>query len=250
MKKILVIGGVLALVAVIALVVVFMNLNGIVKKGVETVGPQITSTEIKLDAVNIMPFSGSGKLKGFFVGNPAGYKTPFLAKMGEVSVGLQLKSLKSDTIVIEEVAITNPEFTYEGGLSQNNLKKLLANIDSTTAAASKEKSPSGSERKLMIKDLTIKGAKVHFSFTGMGGKALSLPLPDIHLTNLGTENKGATVAQVVQAVTKEVVGSVDKIAVQAFNQIGKLGQDAVNSATKEAGKAVDKATDKVKGLFK
>ena len=43
----------LLVIVVIAVVIVGFSLGGIVKKGVETVGPQITKTSIVLDAVDV-----------------------------------------------------------------------------------------------------------------------------------------------------------------------------------------------------
>src|SRR5438128_11352054 len=70
-------------------------LGSIVKKGVETVGPQITGTEIKLDSATLSLLSGSGKLKGLLVGNPVGFKTESAIKVGSVSVGVVAGSVVS-----------------------------------------------------------------------------------------------------------------------------------------------------------
>jgi hypothetical protein len=244
MKKLLIIVAVIAVLGIVGLGVLFMNLGKIVKKGVETAGPPVTKTEVKLDSVLLSPFSGSGKLKGLFVGNPEGYKTPSAIKMGEIEVVVQIASLKSDIIVIDKVAINAPEITFEGGLTGSNLKKILANVEAATGGPSK--TGSKSETKMKIKDLTITGGKISFSITGMGGKTLSAPLPDLHLTNIGTDDKGATVAQVTKQVLGEVVGNVDKIAAKLISEVGNMGKEAVKGATDQ----LNKATKGVKGLFK
>ena len=76
MKKVLLIVAVLVVVAVVALFVVGSNLDGIVKKAVETAGPKITQTSVTLDGVSLSPRSGSGAIKGLTVGNPSGYSSP------------------------------------------------------------------------------------------------------------------------------------------------------------------------------
>jgi len=242
MKKIIL--GIAAVVVVAvagALIYLFLNLNLIVKKGVETVGPQITKTEVKLDGASLSPFSGSGSLKGLLVGNPEGYKTPSALKLGEVSVAVSLSSLKSDTIVVDKVAIVAPEITFEGGLTGNNLKKIQANVEA--AVGSSKTSDSG--KKILVKDLTISGAKVNLSFTGLGGKSITMPLPDIHLQNLGTADKGLTSAELTKQVLGEMIGNVDKVAAKAFAEVGKLGKEAVNTAAEQ----LDKTTKGIKGLF-
>ena len=71
MKKFLLIAGIgTAVVIIIVAVVVAFFLDGIVKKGVETFGPQITKVSVNLEAVHIVLFTGSAKVTGLVVGNP------------------------------------------------------------------------------------------------------------------------------------------------------------------------------------
>ena len=106
MKKLIVriLIGVVALVLV-ALVVIFFSLNSIVKKGVETVGPKLTKVDVRLGSAKLSPFSGSGQLTKLFVGNPEGYKTPSAIQVGDVKMGVEVGSLFSNTLAVDEVNI-------------------------------------------------------------------------------------------------------------------------------------------------
>src|SRR3954463_16668372 len=140
MKKIVIrVGMVLALLVVVVLVVVFFSLNSIVKKGVETVGPQLTKVEVRLGAANLSPFSGSGQLTKLFVGNPEGYKTPSAIQLGDIKIGVKVGSVLSDTIIVDEINIQAPEITLEGTLSGNNLSKILDNLTAASANEPKTK---------------------------------------------------------------------------------------------------------------
>lgn len=242
MKKILIVGSIIAVIVIVALVVVFLNLDRIVKQGVETVGPKVTKTEVRLDGVSLSPFSGSGKLKGLFIGNPQGFKTPSAIEVGAMEVQVNLASLKSDKIVVDKVVIQAPVITFEGTLSGSNLKKIMENVESVSGSSE----DTGTSKTIQIKDLTITGGKINFSFTGLGGRTVSAPLPDLHLTNIGTDDKGATVAQATKQVLGAVVSNVDKIAAKMIQEVGKLGKEAVNTAVDQ----VDKAAQGVKKLFK
>src|SRR6266550_2996112 len=138
MKK-LIVRGLIVLLILLALAVgvSFYFLGSIVKKGVETVGPQITRTEIKLDTATLSLLSGSGKLKGLFVGNPEGFKTASAIKVGAVSVGIAPGSVFSDKVHVKEVNVQAPEITFEGGLKGNNLSKLLDNVQSAAGGGDK-----------------------------------------------------------------------------------------------------------------
>src|SRR5438874_2182334 len=75
MKKFILRSAVILLVCIVLLVAASIYfLGSIIKKGFETVGPQITKTEMKMDGATLSLLSGSGKLKGLFVGNPEGFR--------------------------------------------------------------------------------------------------------------------------------------------------------------------------------
>src|SRR5881409_1074426 len=138
MKKLIIRGIVVLLVLlVVAVGVSIYFLGSIVKKGVETVGPQITGTEIKLDSATLSLLSGSGKLKGLLVGNPEGFKTESAIKVGSVSVGVVAGSVFSDKVRVTQVNVQAPEITFEGGLKGNNLSKLLDNVEASTGGKDK-----------------------------------------------------------------------------------------------------------------
>jgi hypothetical protein len=81
---------------------------------------------------------------------------------------------------------------------------------------------------------------------------MTVPLPDIHLKDIGKESQGATMQQAVA----EMIAALNKSALQAIAGSGKLlekGAEAVGEAAKGAGseaeKAGSKAVEGVKGLF-
>ena len=123
----------LALVAVviIALIVVGACLNHIVKKAVDTYGPQLTHTTVSVDAVDLSLLTGSAKVKGLAVGNPQGYKTPQSISVGLIAVGLNPMSVFSSKVVVRSIRVESPSVTFEGGLAGNNLSQILDNMNST-----------------------------------------------------------------------------------------------------------------------
>ena len=88
------------IVAVIALVALFLSLNSIVKNGVTSFGPEVIKAPISLDGVSISAFSGSGEIRGLVIGNPEGFKTPNAVKLGTASLQVKPMSLLGDKIVV------------------------------------------------------------------------------------------------------------------------------------------------------
>ena len=264
MKKIILrIGVVLAVLVLAVLLIVFFSINIIVKKGVETVGPRLTKVEMRLDSADISPFSGSGKLSGLFVGNPQGFKTPSAITVGSVKVAVQVTSVLSHTIVIDQVNVQAPDITLEGSFSGNNLTTILNNLSAATGggeAASKTSTPaptatnaaaatpapaaaSGSEKKFILKDLVIDGGKISLSMEipGLKGKAATIPMVPIHIQNIGVAEGGVTANELALAIMKplvnSVLGSAEKGVADLGGDVNKLGKQGVNDV-KQAGQGL------------
>ena len=244
----------LALVALVILAAIlgFVFLDGIVKRGVEKVGPAITKVEVKLDGVHISPFSGSGELKGLVVGNPPEFKTPQAIKVGEVGVRVVPSSVMGEKVIVRSVKVVGPEITFEGSLSGNNLNKILENVQGTEAKAQPQtkEETKAKTRKLQVDDFLISGGKVHVSSTLLGGKSATVPLPEIHFTNLGQGPEGITPAELVSKVLKEVTQESIKAAAAAIGNAGKeLTEGVKNIGTCTAGE-VGKSVKGIGDLFK
>jgi uncharacterized protein involved in outer membrane biogenesis len=253
MKK-LIIRLLIGLVVVIILAVLGIGLflDRIVKAGVETIGPRVTKVDVKLDSVSLSLLSGGGTLKGLVVGNPQGFKAPRAINVGQATLALEPRSLLSDKVIINTINVQSPEITYETDLKHSNLSQLLQNVQEATGgteakpqqpAEPKEAKPA---KKLQVDDFLITGGKIHVSVTALSGGAATVPLPNIHLQNLGQGPDGITAAE----LTKLVVDAIEKRATQAASgavtdiakgavyvtkDLGNSGSNAVNSVTKGIG---------------
>jgi uncharacterized protein involved in outer membrane biogenesis len=234
--------GVVIIVVLLGVAAVLF-LGTIVKAGVEKVGPRVAKVPVKLDGAKISLFNGDGELKGFSVGNPAGYKSPEAIKVGSIAVGLVPRSVLSDKVIIRSIRIAAPEITYETDLKGSNLQKILDNVGGS--AQQDEKAPTKQEQttktKLQVDDLVITGGKVHVAAALVG--STTVPLPEIHLKDLGQGPEGITPAElskkilsaVLDATTKAVVANVGKLP-----DAGKaIGTGAVDQLKKAGGGVSD-----------
>ena len=254
-KKILRIAVVLFVLVLAAIVAIGFFLDSIIKGGVETVGPKIAGVDVKLNSVSLSLLSGGGKIKGLVIGNPEGFKTKSAIQVGTASLAIKPGSLLSDKIVVQSVNVESPEITFEGGLKGNNLSKILENIEAV-AGGEKDSSKSGdkksqtSQKKIQVNDFSITGGKINLSMTILGGKSATVPLPDIHLKDLGTGSDGITPTELAQKVFSALLASTTKAVAGA---IGNLGKEAAGTAKDVGQGAVDsagKATKKIGDLFK
>lgn len=245
---------VVLLVVVLAVVAVGLLLDKAIKRGVETVGPMVTKTEVKLDSVSLSLLTGSGKIKGLVVGNPEGYKTPSAINLGSASLSLQPGSVLADKVIVKSINVQGPEVTFETDLKGNNLSKLLANVQASTGGTDKEPSrePAGSKpaKKLQVDDFLITGGKIHVSLTALAGQKATVPLPEIHLTNLGQGSDGITAAELTKVVISAIEKEAVKAAAGAVTDLSKTAGDLNKSLDKVTGGSADKITKGVGDLLK
>ncbi|SRR5581483_3621873 len=245
MKKLIVrIGMVVVLLVVIALAMVFFSLNSLVKKGVETVGPTLTKVDVRLDAADISPFSGSGKLSKLFVGNPEGYKTSSAIEVGSVKVAVKIGSVMSDTVVVDEINIQEPQLTLESTLAgKSNLSKILDNLNASSSEQKQSAAAPAKKagKKFIVKDVVINGTKVNLAVTGVG-QLPTLTLSPVHLQNIGSENNAVTAAELVQQVLKPLLESAIEAGTKAIassakdiQNLSKGTVDQLNNTTKGIG---------------
>ena len=241
MKKILLYGG--AAVLVLGLVGYFalqFFLGSIVKAGVNKFGPGITQTRVELQGASLSPLSGAGTLNGFTVGNPQGWSEANAFRLGQVHIDVEPFSIFGDYIVVNEIVIDQPEFLYETKLVSSNIGDLLKNIERSLGGQSAEpKTESGQPVKMVVKRLTITNGKVTL---GLGPTAITLPMPPVNLTDIGTAENGITPGQVAFAVMRSVTASVVAASTEALTKVGGTTGAAAAEATKQVGEAI-------KGLF-
>ena len=255
MKKGILIG--IAVVIVIIIVVIIFglsNLGPMIKKAVNTYGPDITKTDVRLGDVKVSLFSAEAELKDFFLGNPEGFKSPQAMKVGSVKVDVDEKSLTGDVIVIDKIEVTAPEITYEKIKGTDNFKTILNNIQNSVGAGkTKSKTESGkgsAERKILIKNFIIKDGKVGLVMPVLGGKTLSAPLPDIHLKDIGKEKGGSSPAEVFKEVFASIYDKIKSPAVtDIFNKGLKSLGTSLDAVQEKAKKGVEAVTDTFKGLL-
>lgn len=249
MKKILlfVLLGLIVVLVVAGLIIGF-SLDSLVRKAILTFGPQVTKVDVKLDSVNLSLFSGSGTLKGFVLGNPQGFKTPSAIQVGTATLSLQPRSVLAPKVIIRMIDVQGPEVTFETDLRNNNLSKILSNMEGPPSATPQPSQPTNESKpgkKLEVDDFRITGGKIHGVVTlpALGERSATLPLPEIHLTDLGTNADGITAAELTQKVlaivekeaAKAVGNAVDEWRKnpEALNRaLGTNTSNTINEATK------------------
>jgi len=282
--------GLLVVVVVVggAIFFLFSNIGKIIKEAVEDVGPRVTQTSVTLSEAEVDVTEGRAALRGLDIGNPKGFETDYAFKLGAISVTIDTGSIGGDTIVIKEIVVDKPAVTYEYDFSAgtSNIETIQKNAESFAAAAGgggggSSGGSSSEGPKLVIENLYVRGAEVAVSAKGFAGKKASQTLPEIHLTDIGKDEGGATPAEVAQeviaAITDKIGGfmagmdlgkmldidigktleGVTKGITEGARDAGKMIEEGMKGVTEGAGGAGDAvkegvgaAGEKLKKLFK
>lgn len=241
MKKILKVAFLLVLTLVIGLYFGLTYFMGsIVKAGVTGFGPKLTQTKVELAGATISPLTGSGTLRGFTVGNPAGWSEANAFSLGKVHVGVEPFSFFGDHIVINEIIIDEPVFLYETRFVSSNIKDLLKNIEYFTGGKDAP-AKDGKPINFIVKKFRLTNGRARL---GVGPTAVPVPMPPISIDNLGVKEGGITPDQlataVMGAVLNDIVGANAKAALQVGSTTGVAAAEAAGDAVKKTGEGIKK----------
>lgn len=206
-----------------------------VKAAIETLGPRVVGAPMSLRSFTISPFTGGVRLRGLIVGNPPGFKTPSAMELGDIRARVRLRSLLSDTVVVEHVIVRKAAATYEFGPGGSNVAVIQKNA--AAFAGGSASSGGGTSKRLVIKDFRFEGGSARLSAAFLGGRIVEVSIPDIRLTDIGGD-KGVSPARAAAEMIRAVSGAVAGAGVEGLKGVGG------------ALKAADKAFSGLKKLFK
>ena len=231
-----ILAAVLAILATIIGAAMFWlsgNMDSLMKTAIGDYGSAMTQAKVSVDAVKISPADGKGTITNLLIGNPAGFKTAYAIKVGQIDVDIDVASVARDVIVIRRIAINAPDVIYEKADAMTNFDAIQKNIASYLGPADSKKEG----KKLIVEELTIRDAKAQASAAFMNGKTVNVSLPDITLKNLGKAKGGISPGELGQ----EIAGALKAKLTSAVS---------FDRLMKSTGEALEKAGSAVKGLFK
>lgn len=235
MKKVLLPLLVVVLLAFGALHWISDNLDELIADGIVRYGSAMIQARVGVEHVELQATGGKGEISGLLIGNPKGFRTPHALRAQKISVEVDLATLGADAVVVRHVIIDRPDVIYEQGEAVTNFEAIQKNIAAYLGPPGKRKANDGP--RLIIEELTICNATASASAPFMGGKTISIPLPDISLKNIGKAKGGVTPGEVGNEIANALKA---KLSVAAnFDRLKR-----------STGEALDKAGSAVKGLFK
>lgn len=191
-------------------------------------------------------FEGAGTINGLVLGNPKTYSAPSVFSLQEITLDINLASLTTDLIVIDEIIINKPEavveFTENGGANIKDILDIInKNIGSSIeSSASKENTPSAkAEPIIRVNKFVLAGVALTVDLSKLGNKSHTSNLADINLTNIGGTS-GMPASQLGGELIKRALSSI-------WKQAKKEQQEILENQAKD--KLKEKAEEKLGGLL-
>jgi len=240
MKRILAVAGVVLVLAVAGIAwFVLTRLDSMVAQLIETHGSQATGTSVRVGSVRIDLRGGRGTIRGLRVANPKGYSRGDAFELGEITLGIDLGSIQSSPIVIDELTVSAPKASYEvDAKGRSNFDAIKANLDRGSSGVPAEASEAGGEPpRIAIKRFAFQEGTVSADFSAVDPKRemLEAELPSVRLQNVGG-SKGGTPGELGKTIAGAFTRSVAKTV--AANEAGRAAEKAVGDKLGgDAGKA-------------
>jgi uncharacterized protein involved in outer membrane biogenesis len=187
MKKVVIIIAVLIVIIAVGAYFLLSNLNSLIAGVIEKNGSDVTQTDVSVSGVEIALRDGRGSIKGLQVANPDGFQARNAFSLNGITLDIDIKSLRENPVVIEEVRIQSPvvnaEVTKNG---TSNIDELRKRIQAYSAGSEKDgKESGGSAKRIRIKQFIIEKGSIEVDASALGLETRTITLPEYRLSNIG-----------------------------------------------------------------
>lgn len=230
----------LLITALIIGMALYLSLNTLIQNKLKSMASDMLGVTVMLEYLAISPFSGEIKLGGLVVGNPKGFVSANLFTLDEIYIRVQPSSVFSDVIKVKEVRITAPQLTYETNEAGVNVQVVIDHVmqqKPQNGTTQSDADASGVKKKFMINNFYFNSGKVNLATPlPMMPDKKEIILPEVHLTNIGSDNQGATALQIGQLLLEEIKTKLNFTGEAMREIVGSLAKGVVTLPFKLPGK--------------
>ncbi|MBS1370746.1 MAG: hypothetical protein HPZ91_12410 [Lentisphaeria bacterium] len=239
-----------AVVIVVLLIAAVIARDAIIKSAVVNIGSSVTGTKVEMESFS-SSFGGTVELTGFKVANPPGYLEPYAFQVAKVKVGVDVGSLFSDRIEVNEVLVNGTKVNFELKLDgSSNLTDIKKNIETFSGDSKQPSAPAeepkaepeksdAAKKKVVIRLVKIEGTELSVS-SALLKSNVPLPIPTITLTDLG---EGKTFGETVNEFATKVLAAL-------MTALSDSGLQGVGDTLKDAGKNLSDSLRQGSGSLK
>lgn len=249
MKKVgKILAGILIALVVVLLALVLtlpMTIGPIVKTAASVGGPAALGVPVSVGDVKLSPLAGSLTISQVKVGNPKGFSEKESFAVDKVEVGLNIKSLMSDTIEVKKIQIDAPAILFESKDGKSNFDTMLASAKkSSEEEKAKKPGEKKAGKKVVIDEFSLNGGKVAYASGLTMGKAITVPLPSVTVRDIGKSSGGASFVDALTEIINGILGGLTQAVTGAAGQ----AEDLLKGVGGSASEAAKGAKDALKGV--
>ena len=222
--------------AVLVVVLVLQNLDGIIKQVIEQVGSDVMQTPVTVSDVKFTLKDGRGEIYGLNIANPQGFTTKTAFAMDKIAVQVAPASLTGPVILIEEVTVDGAALTAEQRGLSTNLQALLDGMKPSDTQAPAAESGEAADLRLALEKFDFVNSETTVVTEQFGDKTLNLPA--IRLTNIGDKGTGLPPEALANEMLRSVIQQA-QIAVKDYLE-DLVKDEAKEAAEQELNKQLDK----------
>lgn len=121
-------GALVLLIVVLLAATFFFWLGPTVKLLAEQIGSRALGAPVSVEKLSINPRKGTLLLTGFEIGNHDMFRRTNAVSLAEVRIAIDMDTVFSDTIVIDDILIRSPHFVYEQDSVTDNITEYITNL--------------------------------------------------------------------------------------------------------------------------
>lgn len=195
----------------------FVYFDVVLGAAVERGATQALGVPTKVGFIRLAPLLGELRARGLRVRNPPGFRDRNIVEFERVEMDVSLPSLREPTIRVSRLEIVGVEASLERsgektnyGILQGNLQRFSRELGDSVGEASEK--PGG--RSFIIQEIRILAIRAEIDLASLPGEIdrVTVNVPEIRLTNVGTSAGGVGIGQVSGVIFTAVMLSVAKQA--------------------------------------
>lgn len=206
----LVIGAVAMLIALAVTAVLF--LDAAAARIVASAATRVLGAETTVASSHLGLFEGRSTLHGLDIRQPSGFPEGSMISVREASVTAGLSGLLGDSIEIEEITISGVVVHIDEASGKVNLEVVANHV--SKGDTKPQPTPAGPSRSVVVHRLTIHDITVIVSGRAaeIAGKTVTVTIPDIIVTELGTRS---TVSDIAERISRQLLDRLTVAIVEA-----------------------------------
>lgn len=233
MKKLWKIVAGLLIFIILAIVVLFLLIDVIVKTGIQKGGTYATGVPVDVQDVKLSLLGGKFTMDNLVISNPEGFTSPHMMKTGKFDLDVVPGSILGNAIEVRKFELDGMDINIDQAGSKNNISVILDHIKQLGGASQSPSSNSGSSanpapqdtapaakpadsvpkgdtgKKIKVNKILIKNVVAHFHLSGpLAKQDLTVSLPTLELDNVSSDDNGATVSQLISRIIPATLTAV------------------------------------------